>query len=77
MLTEVPEPKGTAVPPSEAELWLPSNARRCRKAILPADHKLTKALLAAEQSVHHLAERARAATDQRSRIYLYSELIQS
>jgi cytochrome c553 len=48
-----------------------------RKAILPADHKLTKDPLAAEQAVHHLAERARAATDQRSRIYVYSELVQS
>jgi cytochrome c553 len=32
--------------------------------------------LAAEQSVHRLAGRARAATDQRSRIYVYSELVQ-
>ena len=48
-----------------------------RKQMLPAGHKLTKDLLAAEQSVHHLAERARAATDQRSRIYVYSELVQS
>jgi len=48
-----------------------------RKAVLPTDRKLTKDLLAAEQSVHYLAERARTATDQRSRIYVYSELVQS
>jgi hypothetical protein len=44
---------------------------------LPADPKLTRAVAAHEDRVHELAERARSATDQRSRIYVYGELMQS
>ena len=48
-----------------------------RRAALPRDPKLTKDVLASEEWVHQLADRARHASDQRSRIYVYSELIQS
>jgi cytochrome c553 len=48
-----------------------------RKAVSSANKKLSKDLLEAERSVHNLAERARLASDQRSRIYVYSELAQS
>ena len=44
---------------------------------LPRDPALTRAVQSAETRVHQLAERARTADDARSRIYVYSELIQS
>jgi len=48
-----------------------------RKAVSSSNQKLSKGLLEAERSVHHLAARARVAGDQRSRVYVYSELAQS
>jgi len=44
---------------------------------LPRDRKLTRAIAAEELRVHALASRAGEAPDQRSRIYVYSELLQS
>ncbi len=44
---------------------------------LPRDSKLTKAIRTAEARVHDLAERSASADDTRSRIYIYSELVQS
>ena len=44
---------------------------------LPRDPKLTQAILEFEADVHELAEDAAKASDTRSRIYVYSELIQS
>jgi hypothetical protein len=44
---------------------------------LPRDPKLTKDIRAAEVRVHELARRSRSAEDTRSRIYVYSELLQS
>jgi mono/diheme cytochrome c family protein len=44
---------------------------------LPRDPELTRAVRSAEVRVHQLAEGARNADDTRSRIYVYSELIQS
>jgi len=48
-----------------------------RRSELPKDQKLTQEILAQEKRVHALAERAAAAPDVRTRIYVYSELIQS
>ena len=48
-----------------------------RREALPRDAKLTKEILDAEQWVHELAGRASQATDVRTRIYVYSELIES
>lgn len=47
-----------------------------RKVVAPKGRGLTGDVLAAEESVHQLAVRARVATDQRSRILVYSELVQ-
>jgi cytochrome c553 len=44
---------------------------------LPPDPKLTKAIRTAEARVHELAKRSRSADDTRSRVYVYSELVQS
>jgi cytochrome c553 len=44
---------------------------------LPRDPELTRAVRSAETRVHELAERARSADDTRTRIYVYSELVQS
>jgi cytochrome c553 len=44
---------------------------------LPRDPELTRAVRAAETRVHELAQRASSADDTRSRIYVYSEIIQS
>ena len=44
---------------------------------LPRDPKLTQAILEFEEDVHELAEDAAKASDTRSRIYVYSELIES
>ncbi len=48
-----------------------------RKAVSTSNQKLSKELLEAERAVHYLAARARVAGDQRSRVYVYSELAQS
>ena len=48
-----------------------------RNKDLPGDPALTRAVRSAETRVHVLAERARTADYTRSRIYVYSELIQS
>lgn len=48
-----------------------------RRAELPRDPKLTKQILDAEQWVHQMADRARHATDERSRVFVYSEVIES
>ena len=48
-----------------------------RRGALPRDPKLTRQILDAEQWVHQMADRARRATDVRSRIYVYSEVIES
>jgi len=48
-----------------------------RRGDLPYDRKLTRAIAAEEKRVHELVARAREAADQRSRIYVYSELMQS
>lgn len=47
-----------------------------RKAVVPKHRGLTDDLVAAEQSVHQLAARARAASDERARIDVYSALLQ-
>ncbi len=43
----------------------------------PAGSKLTSDMRALEQRLHSLAERGLQATDQRSRIFVYSEILQS
>jgi cytochrome c553 len=48
-----------------------------RSKSLPRDPKLTQAIRTAEARVHELAKRSRSADDTRSRIYVYSELVQS
>ena len=48
-----------------------------RRGALPNDPKLTKDILDNEKRVHSLAERGLEASDARSRIYVYSELLQS
>ena len=48
-----------------------------RKADLPRDSRLTREILELEERIHELADRGRLADDQRSRIYVYSELAQS
>ncbi len=48
-----------------------------RKNQMPSDPKLTKQILANETRVHELAERGLDADDVRSRIYVYSELVQT
>jgi cytochrome c553 len=48
-----------------------------RRSELPKDTKLTREILEHEKRVHALAERGLAEADVRSRIYVYSELIQS
>ena len=48
-----------------------------RRSEMPKDPKLTREILEHEKRVHTLAERAAVAPDVRSRIYVYSELIQS
>ena len=45
-----------------------------RKAVSASNQKLSKDLLEVERSVHYLATRARSAEDQRSRVYVYSEV---
>ncbi len=44
---------------------------------MPRDAKLTSDILENEKRVHTLAERGLQASDTRSRIYVYSELLQS
>ena len=48
-----------------------------RGSQMPKDPKLTHEILEHEKRVHALADRAAAAPDVRSRIFVYSELIQS
>jgi cytochrome c553 len=48
-----------------------------RRAEMPKDAKLTRDILENEKYVHSLAERGLEASDTRSRIYVYSELLQS
>jgi len=48
-----------------------------RSKDLPRDPQLTRSIRAAEKRVHELAEQAVGAPDPRSRIYFYSELLQS
>jgi cytochrome c553 len=48
-----------------------------RRSQMPKDPKLTNEILEHEKRVHALADRAAAAPDVRSRIFVYSELIQS
>jgi cytochrome c553 len=48
-----------------------------RKGDLPRDSRLTREILELEERIHELADRGRLADDQRSRIYVYSELAQS
>ena len=48
-----------------------------RRGALPNDPKLTKDILDNEKRVHDLAERGLEAPDTRSRIYVYSEVLQS
>jgi len=48
-----------------------------RRRELPKDAKLTRDILDNEKRVHSLAERGLQASDARSRIFVYSELLQS
>lgn len=48
-----------------------------RRRDLPADRKLDREVMELEEEIHELAERAIEADDTRSRVYVYSELIQS
>lgn len=48
-----------------------------RKVVSAANEKLSRNHQDAERSVHYLASRALFASDQRSRMYVYSELAQS
>jgi cytochrome c553 len=48
-----------------------------RKGDLPRDSRLTREILELEERIHELADRGRRVEDQRSRIYVYSELAQS
>jgi mono/diheme cytochrome c family protein len=48
-----------------------------RKRELPRDAKLTREILETEQWIHDLAGRAKESTETRSRIYVYSELLES
>lgn len=70
---------GLTVP--SASLWregaIALDAAPLRRRDLPKDPKLTREILATERLVHEMAERARQATDARSRVYVYSEVIQS
>jgi cytochrome c553 len=48
-----------------------------RKGDLPRDSRLTHEVVELEERIHELADRGGRADDQRSRIYVYSELTQS
>jgi cytochrome c553 len=71
--------QGLTVP--SASLWRQGaealGSAPLRREALPRDPKLTKEILETEQWVHQMADRARQATDVRSQIYVYSELIES
>lgn len=71
--------QGLIVP--SASLWM-EGARALdraplRRRDLPYDRKLTREVAAQEERVHELTARAREAPDQRSRLYVYSELMQT
>jgi hypothetical protein len=66
--------------PSESQ-WV-KGARRLAAAPmhrreLPRDSTMTPEIVELEKRVHQLATRAREHTDTRSRIYYYSEIVQS